>query len=409
MILPRNRALVACLLAGVLAAPALEPYQAAAADHWVGTWASAQQRGDPGNAPPEPGFSDTTLRQIVHVSIGGKKIRVRLSNEFGGTPLKILSAQVAVSAGGAAIKAETRRRLTFRGDPAVTIPAGAPVWSDPLDFDLAALSDLAVSLYLKGVPAEFTTHPGARTLSFLKAGDAVTASDLPDAARTEHWYFLSGVDVLAPGSAASVVTLGDSITDGRNATNNGRWPDGLARRLQARKETAEIGVLNQGIGGNCLLYGGLGPNALARFDRDVLAQSGVRWLIVLEGVNDLGARANTRAQTRAPATEEELIAAFSQIIQRAHAHGIRVFGATIMPVGESFYYNAEVESARQKINNWIRTGGQFDAVIDLDAATRDPERPDHLTAAADSGDHLHPANPGYKMMADAIDLNLFTR
>lgn len=405
----KKRTFAAWLLAGVLVTPAFEQSQATGGGvGWVGTWASAQQRGDPGNAPPEPGFTDTMLRQIVRVSIGGKKIRVRLSNEFGNSALRIHSAHVAVSAGGAAIKPESDRPLSFHGEPSVTIPAGAPIWSDALDFDLAALSDLSVSIYLRGAPAEFTTHPGARTASYLKAGDAVTAADLPDAAKTEHWYFLSGVDVLARSSAGAVVALGDSITDGRNATNNGRWPDGLARRLQASKEAAEIGVLNQGIGGNCLLYGGLGPNALARLDRDVLSQSGVRWLIVLEGINDLGARANTRTRTQAPATVEELIGAFGQIIQRAHAHGVRVFGATIMPVGESFYFNPEVETARQAINQWIRTSGQFDAVIDFDAATRDPQRPDHLAAAADSGDHLHPANPGYQMMADAISLKLFT-
>jgi lysophospholipase L1-like esterase len=383
----------ACLLAAAMTAQ--QP-----GDHWVGTWASSQQRGDSGNAPPEPGFTDTTLRQIAHVSIGGSRIRVRFSNEFGNTPLKILSAHVAVSAGGAAIRPETDRALAFHGSASVAIPTGAPIWSDPLDFPLGPLSDLAVSIYLKGAPPEFTTHPGARAPSFFKAGDLASAPDLNDAARTEHWYFLSGVDVMAPNSAAAVVTLGDSITDGRNATNNGRWPDGLARRLQASRTTAAIGVLNAGIGGNCLLYGGLGPNALARLDRDVLSQSGVRWLIVLEGINDLG--------SKVPASSEDLIAAYQQIIERAHSHGIRVFGATIMPVAESFYFKPELESKRQAINSWIRTSGGFDAVIDLDAATRDPERHDHLAPAADSGDHLHPANPGYQMMADAIDLKLFT-
>ena len=376
--------LAVSLLAGALAL-------AAGGEHWVGTWASAQQKCEPGNAPPAPGFADTTLRQVIHVSLGGKKIRVRFSNEFGNAGLQILSAHVAVSAGAGAIRSETDQPLTFRGVSSVTIPAGAPMWSDPLDFNLAALSDLAVTIHLQGVPADITAHPGARTTSYLQAGERVSAPDLPDAARTEHWYFLSGVDVLARGSA--VVTLGDSITDGRNAKNNGRWPDGLARRLQA----SQIAVLNQGIGGNCLLHCGLGPNALARFDRDVLAQNGVRWLIVLEGINDLGAHGNP----------EEMIEAYRQIVHRARAHGIRVFGATIMPVGDSFYFSPQLEKDRQTLNHWIRSSGQFDAVIDFDEATRDPQKPTHLAPAADSGDHLHPANPGYRLMADAIDLRLF--
>jgi lysophospholipase L1-like esterase len=382
------------LLAGALA-------MAANGEHWVGTWASAQQKCEPGNAPPAPGFADTTLRQVIHVSLGGKKIRVRFSNEFGNAGLPILSAHVAVSAGGSGIKSESDRALSFRGAPSVKIPAGAPMWSDPLDFDLAALSDLAVTIHVSGVPSDITAHPGARTASYLQAGDTVSAADMPDAAKTEHWYLLSGVDVLAKGSA--VVALGDSITDGRNAKNNGRWPDGLARRLRANKRTAEIAVLNQGIGGNCLLNCGLGPNALARFDRDVLAQNSVRWLIVLEGINDLGSHSDARA------IAEEWIAAYEQIIHRAHAHGIRVYGATILPVGGSFYSRPEVETDRQTLNNWIRTSGHFDAVIDLDAALRDPQDPARLNPAADSGDHLHPANPGYQMMADAIDLKLFAK
>jgi lysophospholipase L1-like esterase len=372
---------------------------AARTDHsspkWVGTWASAQQPGDAGNAPPPPGLTNATLRQVVHVSLGGAKIRIRFSNEFGDGPLEIGSASVAASAGQAAIQPGSVRSLRFDGAESATIPAGAPLWSDPLDFNLAALSDLSISISLKQVPAAVTTHPGARTTSYLQAGDAVAAPDLPGAARSEHWYFLSGVEVLA--SAAAVVILGDSITDGRNSKQNGRWPDALARRLQK----SGIGVLNQGIGGNCLLHCGLGPNALARFDRDVLAQSGVHWLIVLEGINDLGART--------PATAAQLIAGYRQLIARAHAHGIRVYGATILPVGESFYFTPQLEATRQAVNQWIRHGGEFDAVIDMDLALRDPRRPDHLVAAADSGDHLHPANPGYQMMADAVDLRLFRK
>jgi len=239
----------------------------------------------------------------------------------------------------------------------------------------------------------------------------VSAADMPAAVRVDHWYFLNGVDVLAKHSAAAAVMLGDSITDGRNSTTNGngRWPDDLARRLQAEKGTKDVAVLNEGIGGNRLLHDGLGPNALARLDRDVLAQSGVRWLMVLEGINDLGTRAGGQERNEQTATVQDIIAAYEQIILRAHVHNIRVYGATIMPCEGSDYFNIDLEADRQSINNWIRTPGHFDVVIDLDAATRDPQKPSHLSAAADSGDHLHPADAGYRIMADAIDLKLFAK
>jgi lysophospholipase L1-like esterase len=283
--------------------------------------------------------------------------------------------------------------------------------SDPLSFDLPALSDLAVTIHLNDAPAAITTHPGSRTTSYLQSGDAVSAADLPKAGTVDHWYFLNGVDVSGGASAGSIVTLGDSITDGAKSTTNknGRWPDTLARRLQQNKSTAQIAVLNQGIGGNRLLHDGLGPNALARFDRDVLAQSGVRWLIVLEGVNDLGTRANARTRGEQAATLEDMIGAYEQIILRAHAHSIRVYGATILPYEGAFYFTPEAEADRQAINKWIRTSGKFDGVIDWDAATRDPQHPTHLSAAADSGDHLHPADAGYQIMGDAIDLKLFAK
>jgi len=378
---------------------------------WVGTWASAPQVADAANAPPAPGFADSTLRQIVHVSIGGKQLRVRFSNTAGTTALSIASARVALAGGGSAIRPESDKALTFHGQPSVTIPAGAPMISDPVAFDLAALSDLAVTVHLQGAPNEITTHPGARATSYLQAGDSVSAPDLPTAARTNHWYFLSGVDVLAKSSGAAVVTLGDSITDGRGSTTdqNGRWPDALARRLQANRSTAGIGVLNEGIGGNRVLNDGLGPNVLARLDRDVLSQSGVRWLIVLEGINDMGTRANARARNEQAATARELIGAYEQIILRAHAHNIRVYGATILPCEGSSYFSPDLEADRQAINHWIRTSGRFDGVIDFDAATHDPRKPSQLSAAADSGDHLHPADAGYKIMAEAINLKLFAK
>jgi lysophospholipase L1-like esterase len=321
------------------------------------------------------------------------------------------SAHVAVAGDGSAIRPESDKALTFHGQLSVTIPPGALMFSDPVDFDLAALSDLAVTVHLDGAPKDVTTHPGARATTFLRAGDSVSAADLPTASRTDHWYFLNGVDVLAKSSGAAIVTLGDSITDGRNSTTdkNGRWPDYLASRLQANKSTTGIGVLNEGIGGNRLLNDGLGPNALARLDRDVLAQSGVRWLIVLVGINDIGTRVNARERNEQATTALELIGAYEQIILRAHAHNIRVYGATIMPYEGAFYFSRDGEADRQTINNWIRTSRKFDGVIDLDAATRDPQNPSHLSAAADSGDHLHPADGGYKIIGNAIDLKLFAK
>jgi lysophospholipase L1-like esterase len=368
---------------------------------WVGTWAASPQRTEPANMPPAPGLADATLRQVVHVSLGGRRVRVRFSNAFGAKPLTILSAQVAVPAGGAAIRAESRKPLTFGARLSVTIPQGAPMVSDPVDFDLAPLSDLAVTLRVKDPTDAITGHPGARCTSYLQAGDAVEELELPRAARTLHWYYLCGIDVDAPDTeAGAVAVLGDSITDGRGSPTdgNGRWTDHLARRLLEGKRTARVAVLNQGLGGNRLLKDGLGPNALARLDRDVLAQPGVRWLIVLEGINDLGTHS---------ATAGDVIAAYEQIILRAHARGIKVYGATILPCEGSFYFDRGLEAARQEVNAWVRGPGRFDAVIDFDAATRDPQRPARLIAAVDGGDHLHPGPEGYRIMAGAVDLELF--
>ncbi len=411
--LKNARIFTAWLLCGVLVAPGFarqnQPAGRGKPGRWVGTWASAPQLGDAATMPPSPGFAGNTLRQIVHVSIGGRQLRVRFSNAFGTTALAMTTAHVALARDGGVIRPETDKALTFHGQLSVLVPPGAPLFSDPVDFDLPPLADLAVTIHFHEAPNDVTTHPGARATSYLQAGDRVSAADLPEAARIDHWYFLNGVDVLAKSSAGAAVILGDSITDGRNSTTNKntRWPDTLARRLQENKRTASIGVLNEGIGGNRLLLGGLGPSALARLDRDVLAQSGVRWVIVLEGINDLGAGASARARGERAPSAQALIGAFEQVILRAHAHNLRVYGATLLPYEGSFYFSPEGEAARQTINHWIRTAGNFDGVIDMDAATRDPQKPSRLSAAADSGDHLHPADGGYKIMADAIALKVF--
>jgi lysophospholipase L1-like esterase len=297
----------------------------------------------------------------------------------------------------------------------VTVPPGAEFVSDPLDYAVAPLSNLAVTFHLDAAPSTETGHPGSRATSYYLHGDAVSASTMADAQHVDHWFQISEIDVQGAPGAASVVALGDSITDGHGATTNGndRWTDVLAARLQASIATRSIGVSNQGIGGNHLLTDGLGPNALARFDRDVLAPSAVRWVIVWEGVNDLGGLARDGEVTPAEhaALVQKVIAAYQQIVLRAHAHGLRVYAATITPYTGSDYYHPGPlsEADRQTVNQWIRATGHFDAVIDFDAVLRDPAHPDRLLPAYDCGDHLHPSPAGYKAVGDSIPLDLFAR
>ncbi len=291
--------------AATLACGAQAVGQIAGQTRWIASWASAQQTPEPQNALPVADLSDATLRQTVPLSIGGRTLRVRLSNAFGRAPLQIDSAHVALAAaaGSPRIKPGTDRALTFSGRPAVVIPAGADYWSDPVDLLAPALADLAVTIHMGQAPDGETGHPGSRTTSWLVHGDAVGAGDLGQGAKVVHWFQLSGVDVAAEGGGA-VVVLGDSITDGRGSTTDGddRWPDQFARRLQGSPSTADIGVLNAGIGGNRVLLDGLGPGAMARIDRDVLSQSGVRAVILLEGVNDLGTLTQNAPASPGPRT-----------------------------------------------------------------------------------------------------------
>ena len=362
--------------------------------------------------PPAPGLAGQTLRQILQPSLDGSRLRVTLSNAYGDGDLVVDSVRIARSKGGAAIDAASDRAVMFDGGPSVTVPRGAQMVSDPLAFDVTAFVNLAVTVHFASLPAALTGHPGSRTTSFIQAGNVTAAADLPGAVAIDHWYVLSGLDVWAEPRASAIVVLGDSITDGRGSTTNknDRWPNLLAQRLRANPATANIAVLNQGLGGNRLLRDGLGPNALARFDRDVLAVPGVRWVVVLEGVNDIGTAVAARSKGEPAATARDVIAAYRQIVTRAHSHGLRVYGATILPFeGFGAYSSAQSEADRQAVNQWIRTGGELDGVIDFDAIARDPAQPARLSAFVDGGDHLHPSAAGYRIMADAIDLSLFAR
>jgi lysophospholipase L1-like esterase len=442
-------ALLAGVLAGASAQPVLAPAQATsqaapqaaspveagagrsalaaspAAGAWVGTWATVPTAVPATNVTT---FENQTIREIVHVSVGGDTVRVRLSNEFGGVPLLIGEAHVARRAAGSSggtIAAGSDRRLTFGGRSTVAIPAGAPMLTDPVSLGVPARSDLVVSLYLPQRTPGTTIHAFPFQDNLVAAGNVTGRASLPAASVIEAWYFLSGVAVRARGpGAGSVVALGDSITDGANTTTNAnhRWPDLLAQRLQAAPGLTRLGVVNEGIAGNRLLHDPnpppgsaaegfaafFGPSALRRFDRDVGAQPGARFVVVLLGVNDLG-HPGTVAPVSEAVSAADIVGAHRQLIARAHERGLAIFGATITPFrNDTFgFFSPEHEAARQAVNRWIRSSGEFDAVIDFDAALRDPAQPDQLLARYDSGDHLHPNDAGTAAMARAVPLRIF--
>lgn len=377
---------------------------------WLATWVSAQQQTEPRNLPPAPGLANSTLRQKLQVTVGGSHFRVKFSNLTGATPLAIGTAHVALSTGDSRIDATTDKILRFSGNPTLTLAPGAELYSDPVEFAAPSLSNLAITLVIAGqVPESLTGHPGSRTTSYILPGNAVSSPELLGAKTTDHWYLLTEVDVWAAPISKAIAILGDSITDGRGSTTNGndRWPNLLSHRLLTHPKTSQISVLNQGIGGNRVLLDGLGPSLVSRIERDAFLPPGVRWVILFAGVNDLGTAAGAAKNGETPATAARLIAAYQGIVDRAHQRNLLIYGATITPIGNSFYYTPEAEKIRQKVNAWIREPGHFDAVIDFDALARDPNNPANLSAAVDGGDHLHPSAMGYRIMANGIDLGLF--
>ncbi len=377
---------------------------------------------EPANLPPAPftqdklAFGNTTLRQTVRASIGGHHLRLRFSNAFGDTTLPITAVSVALPVGGRAgvsgIEAGSSRPVTFGGRSSVVVPAGAQMVSDALPFRVAPGQNLSVTAYLADGQASnhITSHPGSRTTSYLVPGNHLDDPDLAGAVAVEHWYFLSELELWAGPRARAAVVVGDSLTDGRGSTTdmNNRWPDLLGNRLRASARTADVAIVNQSAGGNRVLHDGLGPNVLARLDRDVLAQSGAAWMFLFEGINDIGTASATPAAQKAVA--DDLTAAYMQIVVRAHAQGILVYAATLTPFGGSEYDDPSGyrEAARQSVNAWIRGSGCFDAIVDFDRAAREPADPYRLLASIDVGDHLHLNPAGYRLLADTVPAALFT-
>jgi lysophospholipase L1-like esterase len=398
---------VVSLFALLLAVSAAGHAQAAQHPQWVGTWATSPMLAD-GGYHVRP-FAGVTLREIAHVSAGGAQIRVRFTNEFGLDPLTIGAAHVALSAGGATIKEGTDHALSFGGAAQAVIPPGAVMDSDPVALAVTPLADVTVSFYLPSqVMRAETYHSFADQDNYTANGDQTAAAALTDAADVQSWYFMDGIDVAAVEGARAIVTMGDSITDGAHSELDGnlRWPDVLAARLQQDPGLEHVGVLNEGIGGNRVLNDVAGPSALARLDRDVLAQDGVRYVIVLESINDIGRLAHLTA-TEDDITAERLEQGLKAIADAAHEHGIKAIGATLTPYGGANYSCEKGEQVREAVNDWIRASGTFDGVADFDKITQDPQNPTHFNPLYDSGDHLHPSDAGYKAMGTGIDLALF--
>lgn len=405
------------VLAGVsilLCAPAI------AQQRWIGSWGASPQPPIPENGTPLQTltFTDQTIRQIVRLSAGGDRVRLRLSNEYGTRPLQIGAVTIALARTDGTLRTRSLQEVTFAGQTSAVIAAGAPLFSDPVDLEVDELETLAISMYLPGETGACTCHQtGFQTALVSGPGDYTNDAFEPEQMIQARAY-LSGVEVYTNDAAGVVVTLGDSITDGfgSGVDANNRWPDILARRLAARRGPS-FGVVNQGISGNRVLSDGIGESALARFDRDVLSVAGVTHVVVLEGINDVGVAFGSFGEAEAdfaivmPRTGEVraqmLIAGYRQLIARAHSQGLRIYGATITPFLGATYYSEEGESVRQAVNSWIRTGDEFDGVIDFDSAVRDAEQPLQIADGLHSGDYLHGSDAGYTAMGESIDLTLF--
>jgi lysophospholipase L1-like esterase len=396
-------------------------------EQWIGTWATAPQPFIPGSLQT---FRNQSLRLIVHTSAGGTKVRIKISNTYGDGPLLIGGAHIARRTAAAEIDPRSDRMLKFQTKSSTTVAPGSMVVSDPVEMDVPALSDLAVSFFLPQRTEAKTSHSMAKQTSYVspETGDLTAAVNFPVAKTIHSWPFLTGVDVEASPGAAAIVAFGSSLTDGDGTTadTNGRWPDVLAERLQkGAGGKAEIGVLNEGIIGNRLLHdspkgadnpfgAGLGQAGLARFERDVLAQAGVRYVIVGLGINDILFPAFPFTPPNEKVSAEDIISGYRQLIARGHRKGVRVIGTTNPPFENSAFeglvtafYTSEREAIRQKVNDWIRSSGEFDGVVDLDAVLRDPSHPTQLLPAYDSGDHLHPNNAGCIAEGNAVPLALF--
>ncbi len=405
-----RRIVSAVLLLAAFAAQAQEP-------KWVGTWGASPlpPSAAAGPFPATPSFNDQTVRQLVRVSVGGERVRLRLTNEYGTKPVTIGAARVAL-ADGERLLPGTEHVVTFDGRPTATIPAGAPLLSDPIELKLSDLATLSVSVYLQGETGPCTCHATGMQDAYVSAKGDFTRGTFAPAQTIQMRAFLSGVEVLAP-RAQAVVVLGDSISDGVGSTANAnrRWPDLFAERLSARAGGVRFGVVNHGISGNQVLSDGAGQSALARFDRDVLSVPGASHVIVFEGVNDLGLgygriEGPLAALMPPPAvkpTRDAMIAGYRQLIARAHSRGLKIYGATIAPYEGAMYHAAEGDAVRQAVNEWIRTSKEFDGVLDFDKAFRDPAKPTQMKEEFQSGDHLHGSDAGYRAVADSVDLALF--
>lgn len=379
--------------------------QADAKKHWVATWATAEQIAEPHNLPPAPGLAGNSFRQIVETSISGSKVRLRFSNEFGDEPVEITAAEIAIALSQGAspeIDSKSSRILTFNGSRSVTIKPGEFVTSDPVKLKLSERQNVAITTHFgKMSDKTITSHPGSRTTSYLAEGHT---NDFSGAATTAHWYIINDIEVLAPAKAGAIVALGNSITDGRGTTTDGqnRWTDNLSRRLLQDKATRNLSVLNMGLGGNCILQGGLGPTAKSRYPRDLFQQEGVKYVILFEGVNDLGGRGDAIQKAN------QIIDVWKQITAEAHEKGIKVIGATVMPFKGNNYYSENHEAGRQLLNKWILSYEGFDGTIDFAGAMCDPSDPERLNPEfLFENDWLHPNAKGYETMGNAIDLNLF--